>query len=177
MLIKTVLMLGIAGAALVMLRGYSGARHQAIRRLLLLAFTLAAAASLLVPQLWTEAAGLLGVGRGTDLLLYLTILAFLGFIATSYLRFRDMQRQITALTRRLALDEALPPRAPQRPVTRAPRSARESPADTTSDAAPRLTPRQQTPPLGERVAAARSAPVRGRRSSGGTPRLQPAAHR
>ncbi len=113
-------MLGIAGAALVMLRGYAGARHQAIRRLLLLAFMAAAATSLVVPQLWTEAAALLGVGRGTDLLLYLTILAFLGFVATSYLRFRDMQRQITALTRRLALDEALPPRAALRRDAREP---------------------------------------------------------
>ena len=99
-------MLGIAGAALLLLRGYAGARHQAIRRLLLLAFVLLAGASLLVPQLWTTAAELLGVGRGTDLLLYLTIVTFLGFVATSYLRFRDLQRQITAMARRLALDEA-----------------------------------------------------------------------
>lgn len=106
MVIKVVLMLGIAGAALLMLRGYSGARHQAIRRLLLLAFVMLAGASLLVPQLWTAAAGMLGVGRGTDLLLYLTIVTFLGFVATSYLRFRDLQRQITAMARRLALDEA-----------------------------------------------------------------------
>lgn len=106
MVIKVVLMLGIAGAALLLLRGYSGARHQAIRRLLLLTFVMMAGASLLVPQLWTSAAGVLGVGRGTDLLLYLTIVTFLGFVATSYLRFRDLQRQITAMARRLALDEA-----------------------------------------------------------------------
>lgn len=99
-------MVGIAAVALVLLRGYSGARHQAIRRLLLLGFTLLAGASLLAPQVWTGAAELLGVGRGTDLLLYLTIVAFLGFVATTYLRFRDMQKQITALSRRLALDEA-----------------------------------------------------------------------
>ena len=106
MVFKVVLMLGIAGAALLLLRGYAGARHQAIRRLLLIAFVVLAGASLLVPQLWTSAAELLGVGRGTDLLLYLTIVTFLGFVATSYLRFRDLQRQITAMARRLALDEA-----------------------------------------------------------------------
>ncbi len=109
-------MLGIGAIALVLLRGYSGARHQAIRRLLLLGFTVLAGASLLAPQLWTSAAALLGVGRGTDLLLYLTIVAFLGFVATSYLRFRDLQRQITALSRRIALDEVPAPRRPMRVV-------------------------------------------------------------
>ncbi len=116
MLIKVVLMVGIGAVALVLLRGYSGARHQAIRRLLLLAFTLLAGASLLAPQVWTAAAESLGVGRGTDLLLYLTIVAFLGYVATSYLRFRDLQAQITALSRRLALDEAPAPRTPLRVV-------------------------------------------------------------
>ncbi len=109
-LIKVVLMVGIGAVALLLLRGYSGARHQAIRRLMLLAFTVLAGASLLAPQLWTAAAELLGVGRGTDLLLYLTIVAFLGYVATSYLRFRDLQLQMTALSRRLALDEAPAPR-------------------------------------------------------------------
>lgn len=125
MVFKVVLMLGIAGAALVLLRGYAGARHQAIRRLLLLAFVLLAGASLLVPQLWTSAAELLGVGRGTDLLLYLTIVTFLGFVATSYLRFRDLQRQITAMARRLALDEAAADGAPAapRPPGPSPRTA------------------------------------------------------
>lgn len=99
-------MVGIGAVALLLLRGYSGARHQAIRRLMLLGFTVLAGASLLAPQLWTAAAELLGVGRGTDLLLYLTIVAFLGYVATSYLRFRDLQLQMTALSRRLALDEA-----------------------------------------------------------------------
>ena len=119
MFFKVVLMLGIAGAALLLLRGYAGARHQAIRRLLLIAFVLLAGASLLVPQLWTSAAELLGVGRGTDLLLYLTIVTFLGFVATSYLRFRDLQRQITAMARRLALDEAAGDAAPAGGTVRA----------------------------------------------------------
>lgn len=181
-------MLGIAGAALMLLRGYSGARHQAIRRLLLLGFTVAALASLLVPQLWTEAAELLGVGRGTDLLLYLTILAFLGFVATSYLRFRDMQRQITALTRRLALDEALPPRRAVRQLARpADRPAAEQPVDPAPPLPPRLLPSaplssehhaaSELVTAGDRLTAIRSTAVRGRRSSGGSERVQHAAHR
>jgi hypothetical protein len=114
-LIKILLMLAIAGTALALLQGRRGARRQAIRRLLLLAFTGATCLSVLFPEAWTALAQALGVGRGTDLLLYALIVAFLGFIATSYRRSRDMQRQITLLSRRLALDEA-PPARPAAPA-------------------------------------------------------------
>ena len=107
MLIKVLLMAGIGVVALLFVRGHSTARHQAVRRVMVVAFAGLATASLLFPQTWQSAAELLGVGRGTDLLLYATILVVLGFMVTSYLRTRDLQRQVTVLSRRLALDEAL----------------------------------------------------------------------
>ena len=106
MLIKVLLMAGIGVVALLFVRGHSTARHQAVRRVMVVAFAGLATASLLFPQTWQSAAELLGVGRGTDLLLYATILVVLGFMVTSYLRTRDLQRQVTVLSRRLALDEA-----------------------------------------------------------------------
>jgi small membrane protein len=111
MWIRLLLVLAVCAVALVLLKGHRGARHQAIRRLLLLGFTTVAGLSVLFPGAWTALARLLGVGRGTDLLLYGLIVAFLGFVATSYLRFRDLQHQLTELSRRLALDEAPAPRA------------------------------------------------------------------
>ena len=54
-------------------------------------------------------AHLVGVGRGTDLLLYGLIVAFLGYTVTSYLRFRLIERRLTELTRQIALDEVGPP--------------------------------------------------------------------
>ncbi|WP_206690727.1 DUF2304 domain-containing protein [Quadrisphaera sp. INWT6] len=105
-LIKVLLMAGIGVVALLFVRGHSTARHQAVRRVMVVAFAGLATASLLFPQTWQSAAELLGVGRGTDLLLYATILVVLGFMVTSYLRTRDLQRQVTVLSRRLALDEA-----------------------------------------------------------------------
>ncbi|MGQ7294928.1 DUF2304 domain-containing protein [Quadrisphaera sp. KR29] len=105
-LIKALLMAGIGVVALLFVRGHSTARHQAVRRVAVVGFVGLAIASLLFPQTWQSAASVLGVGRGTDLLLYATILAFLGFMVTSYLRTRDLQRQVTVLSRRLALDEA-----------------------------------------------------------------------
>jgi small membrane protein len=95
-------------AALFMLRG-GGARHQAIRRVFLLLFIVAAGSSVFFPQVWTFAASLLGVGRGADLLLYITVLTFLGFIATTYRKFRAIEKDVTELARQLALVTAIQP--------------------------------------------------------------------
>ena len=111
MWIRLLLLVSIASIAFALSRGGRGARHQAIRRLMVLAFAAFAGLSVLLPELWTRAAQSIGVGRGTDLLLYGLIVTFLGYMATSYLRFQDLQRQVTLLSRRLALDEAPAPRS------------------------------------------------------------------
>lgn len=98
----------IAVAAIFMLRG-GGARHQALQRIFLLLFIVAAGSSVFVPQIWTFAANLLGVGRGADLLLYITVLAFLGFVATTYRRFRRIEQEMTEIARKVALLSAIPP--------------------------------------------------------------------
>lgn len=100
--------IAIVIAALFMLRG-GGARHQAIRRIFLLLFIVAAGSSVFFPQVWTFAAKLLGVGRGADLLLYITVITFLGFIATTYRKFRSIERDITELARQVALNSSRSP--------------------------------------------------------------------
>ncbi len=49
---------------------------------------------------------MVGVGRGTDLVLYALVVAFLSFTVTTYLRFRDLETSYTRLARRIALSEA-----------------------------------------------------------------------
>lgn len=98
----------IVTAAFFALRG-GGARNQAVRRILLLLFIVAAGSSVFFPQAWTWAANLIGIGRGADLLLYITVLAFLGFVASTYRRFRKMEADMTELARRVALSS---PRGP-----------------------------------------------------------------
>ena len=98
----------IAVAAFFMLRG-GGARHQAIRRILMLVFIVAAASSVFFPGLWTWLASLVGIGRGTDLLLYLLVLTFLGFVATTYRRFRNLESDVTELSRQIALSRSEAP--------------------------------------------------------------------
>ena len=88
-----------------------GARAQAIRRVGLVVFAAFAAVSILFPDLWSRLARIVGVGRGTDLVLYALVVAFLSFTVTTYLRFRDLETNYTRLARRMALNEA--PRLPE----------------------------------------------------------------
>ena len=88
-----------------------GARTQAVRRLGLMLFAAVAVWSILFPSVWDHFAKLVGVGRGTDMVLYALVVAFLSFTLTTYVRFREFETRYTKLARRLALDEAGPPQA------------------------------------------------------------------
>jgi hypothetical protein len=69
--------------------------------------------SILFPSVWNQMARIVGVGRGTDMVLYSLVVAFLSFTLTTYVRFRDLEARYTRLARRLALDEAGPPQPAQ----------------------------------------------------------------
>jgi len=89
-------------AGVLLLRS-GGARQQALRRVVMLLFILAAASSVFFPQAWTWLANALGIGRGADLLLYLLVLVFFGYVTNTVRRFRQMESSITELARQLAL--------------------------------------------------------------------------
>lgn len=88
---------------------HRGTRTQAVRRVGLMLFAAFAVWSILFPSVWNRIAGMVGVGRGTDMVLYALVVAFLSFTMTTYLRFRDLETRYTKLARRLALDEVGPP--------------------------------------------------------------------
>ncbi|MGB4136017.1 MAG: DUF2304 domain-containing protein [Microbacterium sp.] len=102
LLIAAVIVLGA-----VVMRRTGADSHLAIRRLLMMFFVVAAILSILFPQWLTWVAALVGVGRGTDLLLYALVIAFLTFIYTQRRRNIERQRQITLLARRIAVRDAL----------------------------------------------------------------------
>ncbi|WP_254409654.1 DUF2304 domain-containing protein [Streptomyces sp. AC495_CC817] len=101
LLIAAIIVLGV-----VVMRRTGADSHLAIRRLLMMLFILAAVLSVLFPQWLTWVASLIGVGRGTDLLLYALVLMFLTFVYTQYRRNIAIQRQATLLARKIALMEA-----------------------------------------------------------------------
>ncbi|GAB3532838.1 hypothetical protein GCM10027403_05890 [Arthrobacter tecti] len=105
-LIQALLIVAVVVVSLVLMRGGSNARHLAVRRIMLILFTLAAVLSIFFPELLSVVAGWFGIGRGTDLVLYGLVVSFLVFVATTYQRFRQTEISLTKLSRRIALDEA-----------------------------------------------------------------------
>lgn len=108
-IVQVALVLAVIVVSLALMRGGSNARHLAIRRIMLVLFACVAAFSIFFPELLTHVARLLGIGRGTDLVLYGLIVSFMVFMATTYQRFRHMESTLTKLSRRIALDETPPP--------------------------------------------------------------------
>lgn len=106
--------------------------HLALRRIGFLVFILAAVLSILFPQWLTWLANLIGVGRGTDLLLYALIIVFLLFVFTQYRRNITLQRQLTLLSRRIAILDAR-----ERERATAVEPAQTDGADSGPDAEPR----------------------------------------
>jgi len=115
-LIQLLLIIVVIVVALRLLRD-RGARTQAVRRLGLTLFAGFAVWSILFPSVWNQIARLVGVGRGTDMVLYALVVAFLSFTLTTYVRFRDLEARYTRLARRLALDEAGPAQPAQSVTT------------------------------------------------------------
>lgn len=108
-IIQIVLITVIAAVGWMMLRSPGGARHQAGRRLVTLTFVVFAVVAVAIPSLTTKVAHFVGVGRGTDLLLYALVAAFLLQILSTFRRHAAHERQLTQLARRLAMHEAPDP--------------------------------------------------------------------
>ena len=71
------------------------------------------------PDLSSEIASFLHVGRGTDLIFYLALLAGLFVASNFYFRFKRQEEMLIALTRQSAIDHARPPRHPRTQCLRA----------------------------------------------------------
>jgi small membrane protein len=112
-LLIQILLISVVVIAAVRLFRMRGARAQALRRLGLVVFAAFAVVSILVPDVWNRIAQLVGVGRGTDMVLYGLVVAFLSFMVTVYSRFRAMETSLTRLARRIALDDAQPSQGPE----------------------------------------------------------------
>ncbi len=106
MIIKALLVLFFMFAlSRVVLRFRDG--HITARELVMLcALWIGASAAVLWPALSGHVATWLGVNRGSDAVMYLTVAALCYFIFRLYIRIRDVEQQLTALVRNLALREA-----------------------------------------------------------------------
>ncbi|MGC5616687.1 DUF2304 domain-containing protein [Georgenia sp. Z1491] len=105
-LIQILLLVAVVAFTVLLTRSTAGSRHQAIRRLGLLGFMVLAALSVLFPSWVSQAARFVGVGRGTDLVLYVLVVMFFGYVVVTARGHARRDRQTTILARRLAIREA-----------------------------------------------------------------------
>ena len=104
--IQLLLIAGSVSMALMFIRTWGQAKNRAWKRIAFSLFVIVNVYAVLRPTDVTWVAHQLGVGRGTDLVLYALVVAFLSFTVTTYLRFRDLETNYTRLARRIALSEA-----------------------------------------------------------------------
>lgn len=104
-------------------------------RLLVLALAIMAVTSIIDPDIPQGLANVLGVTRGTDLLLYGLIVVFVLTSLGLYFRLSETEQHLRRLVRSLAIEEALrrdgPPGARRSPPTRDPGPDRTPDADGT----------------------------------------------
>ncbi|MBZ9597513.1 MULTISPECIES: DUF2304 domain-containing protein [Streptomyces] len=105
--IQLVLIVGSVSMALVFIRTWSQAKNRAWKRIAFSLFVVVNVYAVLRPTDVTWLAHQLGVGRGTDLVLYVMVLA-MGFLTlNTFLRFRSLEKKITDLARTVAINEGM----------------------------------------------------------------------
>jgi hypothetical protein len=105
--IQFVLLLVATSALLMFIRNSHAVEVLAIKRLAFLAFVALVIVAVLDPGWVTALAHHMGVGRGTDLVLYLLAAAFVFVSMNTYFRFKAQESRFTELARSIAVRDAM----------------------------------------------------------------------
>lgn len=108
-IIQILLLLGVLTLAYYFISNRRKARAKAGVKLGFALFIVVCIWAVLRPDDLTVVANLLGVSRGTDLLLYGLVVAFMFVTISSYMRFREQELRYARLARAVALQNALRP--------------------------------------------------------------------
>lgn len=103
---QIILIVAMVAIAAYLIRATPTPKHLAVRRLLVLAALVAAVVVVIWPGVLSWLAHLVGIGRGSDLLFYAAIVAFLFYVVVDYKRSVQAARATTQLARELTLAEA-----------------------------------------------------------------------
>src|SRR3954449_627921 len=99
MAIKLLLLLAFSALAVTAARLGPSPRHLAVRRLLATGLLVVSCLSVLFPNLVTDLARSLGVGRGTDLVLYVLVVVSGTTWLGMYRRVSELETRLTRLIR------------------------------------------------------------------------------
>lgn len=101
-----IVLLAVVACGVIYVSRLRGARNLALRRILATLFAIGAAVAIIFPSTISALAQLLGVGRGTDLLVYAIVVVLLTTWLVQWRHNIAVQTQLTKLTRDLALATA-----------------------------------------------------------------------
>lgn len=96
----------IAGCLLAAMLGTAVFRAKLAYRLLAIVLGLTAIIFVIFPDLTTSVARRLGVGRGTDLLFYVSLIAGVNIVLLLYRRTRELDKKLSELVRGTSLRDA-----------------------------------------------------------------------
>ena len=102
LIVRFVLTLLFIPAFIVIARSL-GSRSRALRSILLFSFPSLVGFSLIFPGTWQSMADIIGIERGVDLLLYVTVLTLITYIGYSFGKFRYLEKRIATLVKEVAL--------------------------------------------------------------------------
>jgi hypothetical protein len=113
-MIKILLLAVIVLLFLYFIKNRNTMKLRASKKVLFIVFIVGGVISIANPNLLSRVARSIGVGRGTDLLLYGLVLSFSFVTLNVYLKFKDYDEKISQLTREVALKGARKPTAGHR---------------------------------------------------------------
>lgn len=108
-IIQLLLLLGVLALAYYFLSNRRKARAKAWVKIGFALFLILSIWTILRPNDLTVIANWAGVSRGTDLLLYALVVAFMFVTVSSYMRFREQELRYARLARAVALQNAVRP--------------------------------------------------------------------
>jgi small membrane protein len=124
--------------SLVLIAVYAGTKRlSGLQVLGVAAFVLLGVLLVVFPAISTRIANLLGVGRGTDLIFYLAVLAGIFVASNFYFRFKRQEEALIALARQSAIANAQEPQG-ERPLNLGPQ--RDGPVEEVKDDLHRVEP-------------------------------------
>jgi small membrane protein len=107
--IQVLLIASIVALLVYLLRSRRSAQSRAWVKVGYVAFVVAGVYAVLRPNDTTVVAHWVGVDRGTDLMLYALIIAFVFTTLSAYMRFKDLELRYARLARAIALESAQAP--------------------------------------------------------------------
>lgn len=107
--IQALLITAVVALLVYLLRSRTNAKAKAWVKVGYVLFVFAAIYAILRPDDTTVLANWLGVDRGTDLLTYALVIAFIFTTMSTYLRFKELELRYARLARAVALQSARTP--------------------------------------------------------------------